>query len=154
MAEPIRNDGKKRSSSLSNAFNLKEFKNDLKGLIDNPSDENIDRINHIRLWFVHSTRVTEGISIQIQGLTRKLLNPNEEDMRIIIAMISSCHYLAKNSELLVKDYDVLSDRGILVEEINDFKKACLGLKKATYYIESVYLNLPDRQEINDLVRRN
>ncbi|MEO6282848.1 MAG: hypothetical protein ABIN80_13075 [Dyadobacter sp.] len=154
MAEPIRNDGEMRSNSSSNPFNLEEFKNSLKALVDNPSEENRTRIDYIRRWFVLSTKFIEGISKQIKGLTRKLRNPSDEDMQIIVSMIASCRYLAKNSELLVTDYEILLQNGILVPEIDDFKKACLRLKKATFYIESVYLSLPDKQEVNDLVRRN
>jgi hypothetical protein len=154
MAEPSRNDSRKWSNSPSDAFNLEEFRNALKSLTENPSDENLHRINHIRRWFVLSARVMEGISRQVKGLTRKLLNPNEDDMKIIHALISSCRYLAKNSELIVTDYEILLEKGILVSEIDNFKNACLCLKKATFYIESVYLSLPDKQEVNDLVRRN
>ncbi|WAC12354.1 hypothetical protein [Dyadobacter pollutisoli] len=154
MGKPIRKFREKLSSSSSNDFNLEEFKKALKDLTKNPSAENLGRINHIRRWFVLSTGVMEGISRQVEGLTRKLRNPNEEDMQIIYALISSCRYLATNSELLVTDYEILLEGGILVTEIDDFKEACLCVKKATFYIESVYLSLPNRQEVNDLVRRN
>jgi hypothetical protein len=53
MAEPSRNDGRKWINSPSDALNLEEFRNALKSLIENPSDENLHRINHIRRWFVH-----------------------------------------------------------------------------------------------------
>jgi hypothetical protein len=139
---------------MKNPIDLEEFRKVLRNLVDDPSDENFKRVNQIRMWFVHSTKMTEGISRQVQGLTRKLLTPTEEDMKIIHQMILSCRFLASSSEHLVKDYEIMCEEGILVSEIEDFKKACLRLKKATYHIESVYLNLSDTFLSDNLLRRN
>lgn len=154
MAKPIKNLVGIRNKVSSESFNREDFKQVLKNLIDVPSDENLNRLHHIRLWFVHSTKMTEGICKRMQGLTRKLVTPNEEDLQVINDMILACRHLTKSARILVKDYEVLWDEGVIVSEIDDFKKACLRLQEVVYYIEVVYLGLYGRIGVNDLARRN
>ena len=126
----------------------------LMNLIEIQSEENSDRIKHIRLWFINSTRITEHICKRMRGLTRTLQHPDEQTLQTIQDMIGCCRHLYKNSELLANDYEVLRKNGLVVTEIDDFRKANRRLQEVVYHIESVYMSLYSQAGVNDLIRRN
>ncbi|MCE6989917.1 hypothetical protein [Dyadobacter sp. CY323] len=130
------------------------FEKMLMNLVEIRSEENSDHINHIRLWFMHSTRVTKHICKRMRGLTRTLQHPDEQTLQTIQDMIGYCRHLCKNSELLANDYEILVRHGFIVAEIDDFRKAYHRLQEVVYYIESVYMSLYHKVGVNDSVRKN
>ena len=154
MPEPTKKPWETGSQSAFNFAKRANFDKMLRNIIEIQSEENLAHLNHIRLWFTRSTSFTEHICQRMQALTRTLREPDEQTLQIIQDMIGYCRHLYRNSEILANDYEILRKHGLLVAELEAFRKAYRRLQEVVYHIESVYMSLHSQIGINDLLRRN
>lgn len=141
-----------REDASSVSYQKRDFEKEIKSWLEDPCDDNLDRINHIRNRLVQSSRDIEDITERIGALTWKISNPNEEVLRALDHMIALSRYLYQGSASLISTYKPLWVRDVIKREIDDFKEVTEHLQEVTDDVEMAYFVLPGVPGFDDVTR--
>lgn len=130
-----------------------DFENTLKALLDDPSDENLDLINHARTNFVRSADTMKDIISKLQSLTWKLVDPAANDLKSVSDIIFLGRQLYKSSVAIIDSYQPLWHKGVIIAETSEFRETNEHLLEVLDDIESVYFKLPHLPGFNDTTHK-
>lgn len=141
-----------RDDASSVSFKKRSFERELRDLIENPCDKNLDRINFIRGLFAQLTRDTADITSRIQSLTWKLTKPEEDVLRSLNEVIALSRHLYAGSMSAILSHKPLWERDVIKSEIEEFNEVNEHLLEVVDDIEMTYFTLPGTPGFDDLTR--
>lgn len=130
-----------------------DFENVLKALLDDPSDENLDLINHARANFVRSADTMKDIISKLQSLTWELVDPTADDLKSVSDIIFLGRQLYKSSASVIRSFQPLWHKEVIITETSEFRETNEHLLEVLDDIESVYFKLPHLPGFNDTTHK-
>lgn len=115
-----------------------EFENVLKALLENPSDENLDRINQVRASLVESGQAIADITSKLESLTKTLSDPTPEDLGSVADIVFLGRQMLARSGGIISAYEPLWQRGVIIAETDAFLRNREHLADVLDGIEGFY----------------
>lgn len=115
-----------------------EFENVLKALLENPSDENLDRINQVRASLVESGQAIADITSKLESLTKTLSDPTPEDLGSVADIVFLGRQMLARSGGIISAYEPLWRRGVIIAETDEFLRNRERLAHVLDGIEGFY----------------
>lgn len=126
----------------SESYKSRNLKKGIGALLENPTDEDFDRINAIRAGLNNSTAMCDSLCERMEALTWSLLEPNEDELVRINTIIVMGKALVSDALMIHSSLEPLRSQKVLVEEMYEFCEAHLHFDELLDDLESIYFSLP------------